>query len=344
MRVRIASRLRNPRTRRKLLTPVLVVALIVLLSGIYIGYRVGLEPVSNHGASQEFVVSAGDNAPTIARHLYAAGLIKSRTAFVTYINVHGLRGELKSGSYLLSPSMSGETIADDIAAGHTYSRRLLVPPGYRLSDIESSASELGISKTDFETALQAPHTQSFLATKPAGVDLEGYLYPDSYAIANDTTASKLVNEMLDNFGQHVGVEYVQAFAGEGLSLHQGLTIASIVEREVSNPADRQVVAQVFLKRFKSGMPLGSEVTARYAADLLGVPFTVSVESPYNTLTHTGLPPGPICSPGLSSIDAVAHQANTEYTYFFTDKNGADHFENTYEEQQANIAKFGLAGE
>lgn len=344
MSLRLASRLRNPRARRRLLARLGIVAFVLVFAGAYINYRLGLEPVSSHGANQEFVVAKGDNAPAVARHLAAAGLIRDRTAFVTYINLHGLRGDLKTGTYLFNPTMSGVAIADAISSGHTYSRRLLVPPGYRISDIENSVAELGITQADFQAALAAPHSQSFLATKPAGVDLEGYLFPDSYSVAADTTATQLVNAMLDNFGHHVGTEYQQAFAAEGLSLHQGLTIASIVEREVNNSTDRPIVAQVFLKRLKAGMPLGSEVTARYAASQLGVPFTVSVPSPYNTLLHAGLPPGPICSPGLGSLDAVAHPATTDYLYFFTDKNGTDHFEHTFAEQEANIAKYGLAGE
>jgi UPF0755 protein len=344
MTVHAFSRLRRPRNHHQIWGRLSVIAVILLLSGLYAYYRIGLEPVAGHGASQEFVVGKGDNAPAVARHLATVGLIRNRTAFVTYINVHGLRGHLKTGTYLLAPTMSGTRIAELIGSGHTFSRSLLVPPGYRISQIEASATELGISTADFQAALTAPHSQSFLATKPAGVDLEGYLFPDSYSVAADTNAAALVNNMLDNFGSHVGPEYTQAFAAEGLTLHQGLTIASIVEREVNNPTDRPIVAQVFLKRLKAGMPLGSEVTARYAATLLGVPFTVSVQSPYNTLVHTGLPPGPICSPGLGSLDAVAHPATSDYLYFFTDKNGTDHFEHTFDEQEQNIAKYGLAGQ
>src|SRR4029077_6739544 len=133
-------------------------------------------------------------------------------------------------------------IADDIAAGRTVTKRLLVPEGYRLSQIEAAAAVFGITKAEFDAALAAPHNQPFLATKPAGVSLEGYLFPDSYSVAADTTATQLVDAMLDNFGKHVGTEYQQAFAAEGLSLHQGLTIASVVEREVSNPTDRPIVA------------------------------------------------------------------------------------------------------
>lgn len=320
---------------------------LALVITIYVTYKLGLQPVSPNGcvcSPITFKVDPGWNAQAVASHLHDAGLIRDRNAFITYVNLHGLRPKLKAGTYAFTKSQSANTIADDIAAGRTVTKRLLVPEGYRLSQIEQAAAVFGISKAEFDAALAAPHGQTFLATKPAGVGLEGYLFPDSYEVDTDTTAGTLVNEMLDNFGRHVGADYEQAFAAEGLNLHQGLTIASIVEREVSNPNDRPIVAQIFLKRLHSGMPLGSEVTARYAAAILGVNFSVDIQSPYNTLNHTGLPPGPICSPGLNSLDAVAHPATTSYLYFFSDRNGKDHFEDTFAEQQQNIAKYGLAGE
>jgi len=213
-----------------------------------------------------------------------------------------------------------------------------VPEGYRLTQIEVAAASLGISTADFKAALAAPHAQSFLSDKPDDVDLEGYLFPDSYQIEPGTTANALVNMMLDNFGRRVGPDYVQAYAAEGLTLHQGLTLASIVEREVSNPADRPIVAQIFLKRYKAGQLLGSDVTAQYAASLLGVPFNINLDSHYNTRRYPGLPPGPICNPGLGSMDAVAHPAATDYAYFLTGKDGKTYFAKTYAEHQQNIAK------
>jgi len=331
------------RRRYRRWVPGALIALMLLLVPIlYLIYRLDLRPAAKTGSNQEFRVTSGENAPSIATRLKAAGLIRDRNAFITYINFHGLRPRLKMGTYLLSPTLPANVIAEDIAGGKTLSKRLVVPEGYRLSQIEDAAAAIGMDRQAFAAALAAPHGQSFLSGKPANVDLEGYLFPDSYNVDPDTTPAELVKAMLDNFGARVGPEYTQAFAVEGLTLHQGLTIASIVEREVNIPADRPIVAQIFITRLHTGMPLGSEVTARYAADLLGVPFTTTVDSLYNTLTHTGLPPGPICSPGLSSLDAVAHPATTNL-YFITGADHKDYFAHTYAEHQANIAKHGLVG-
>jgi UPF0755 protein len=326
-------------TKRRLIYISIASLTVIAVGALYVDYRLGLRPVASSGGAREFAVETGDNAPRIAQHLVDAHLIRNRNAFVSYVNFHGLRPRLKVGHYLIAPTLSGNQIAEQLAGGRTATRRLVVPEGYRITQIETAAAALGISKMDFAAALAAPHAQTFLAGKPADVSLEGYLFPDSYQVDAATTATTLVNAMLDNFGKRVGPEYAQAFAAQGLTMHQGLTLASIVEREVSNAADRPVVAQIFLKRFKSGQSLGSDVTTVYAAELLGKAFDINLDSHYNTRRYVGLPPGPICSPGLSALDAVAHPATTDYLYFLSGKDGKTYFAKTYAEHQQNIAKY-----
>ncbi len=311
-------------------------ALILLVYGIY---RWGLQPVAAQAPEQRFEVRAGQRAPQIASALKAAGLIRDRNAFITYLNFHGLRTQLKAGFYRLSPALSAPVIAQRLAHGQADANRLTIPEGSTLHDIASLAAARGIKVADFEAALATPRTEPALASKPAGVSLEGYLFPDSYTIGVSTDARQLVDQMVRTFIERVGPEYIQAFAAQGLTLHQGLTLASIVEREVNIPADRPVVAQVFLKRFREHMPLGSDVTVHYAADLARVPFNLDINSPYNTRKFTGLPPGPICSPGLSALDAVAHPAATDYVYFLTGRDGRTYFATTYTEHQRNISRY-----
>ncbi len=318
------------------LVGVAIAAIIALLVFGYSSYRFNLRPVSKSQAAQSFEVKLGDSAPKIASQLKINGLIRDTSAFITYVNFHGLRIRIKAGTYSLRPSLSSPQIADIIANGRTQSDRLVIPEGYTIRQIRAAAAKRGITESDFNTALAAPHSQAFLSGKPANVDVEGYLFPDSYQIEKGTTAASLIDQMLATFGQRVGPTYTQAFAMEGLSVHQALTLASVVEKEVSNTNDRPVVAQVFLKRYKLGMPLGSDVTTQYAADQAGVKFNLDLNSPYNTRKVAGLPPGPICSPGLSSLDAVAHPAATDYLYFLAGKDGKTYFAKTYPEHQRNI--------
>lgn len=315
-----------------------IIILCVALIG-YVAYRVGLGASASAGQTQIFVVKRGENANAVATNLKRAGLIRNRTAFLTYLNFHGLRTRLKAGTYSVSPTKSGPFIVNILIGGQTLINRIIVPEGYRIAQIKDLAAKKGISKTDFDAALAAPHAQSFFASKPKGVSLEGYLFPDSYEVGETTTATQLVETMLQNFGQRVGPEYAQAFAAQGLSLHQGLTLASIVEREVNIPADRPIVAQIFLKRFREKQPLGSDVTVHYASDLAGVAFNLDINSPYNTRKFVGLPPGPIASPGLSALDAVARPAHTSYNYFLSGNDGKTYYANTYSEHQLNISKY-----
>jgi UPF0755 protein len=316
-----------------------IAAVIVILVGLYINYRINLGAPSNSKFADVVTIAAGERVPQIADELLSKDLIRDRNAFITYVTFHGLRTKIAAGTYSIARDLTAPELADILVEGKTLSNRMVVPEGYTISQIEKLASSYNISTTSFQAALAKSYSYSFLQSKPANVSLEGYLFPDSYEVDPSTTAASLVNEMLSNFGNKVGPDYVQAFAAEGLSLHQGLTIASIVESEVSNPTDRPIVAQVFLSRLKLGMSLGSDVTAEYASNLLGVPFSTSVNSPYNTLIHPGLPPGPICNPGLDSLDAVAHPANTSYLYFLTGKDGKTYFATTYAQHEENIAKY-----
>jgi UPF0755 protein len=322
--------------------PFAVIAIVILM---YAVYAFALRAVSSSAPTVQFVVQEGERVPKIADGLKAAGLIRDRNAFITYVTLHDIRAKLEAGTYNLSAADSSQEIATILATGQTASNRMVVPEGYRLSQIEQLAAKNGISNASFEAALAAPHSQSFLDSKPAGTSLEGYLFPDSYEVAKSTTATQLVNAMLDNFGNKVGPEYVQAFAAEGLTLHQGLTIASIVESEIANPDDRPAVAQIFIKRYKLGMSLGSDVTACYAyylqtgASVCDANAAIAIQSPYNTTLGPGLPPGPICSPGLNSLDAVAHPAATDYLYFLTGKDGKTYFATTYAQHEQNIQKY-----
>ncbi len=329
--------MKRPSRRRAI--PIAAAVALMVFAVTYGIYRFDLTAPAKTGQAVVFEVKSGQTAPEIADNLKAAGLIRDRNAFMTYINFHGQRRLLKAGTYSLTPTLSAPDVANILSQGKTLTDRLVVPEGYTIKQIEKEAALLGIPAAEFEAALNEPHDQSFLAGKPATVSLEGYLFPDSYTVNSSTTGSELVNAMLDNFSRKVGPEYVQAFAAEGLTLHQGLTIASIVEREVNIASDRPIVAQVFLKRYREKQPLGSDVTAVYAAQLLGVPFNVNLDSPYNTRKVVGLPPGPIANPGLSALDAVAHPAATDYSYFLTGKDGKTYFAKTYAEHQANISKY-----
>jgi UPF0755 protein len=315
-------------------------ALVAAGSGGVAWYRVGLNPVnSNDQQPLIFEVQSGQNSRVVASNLAQSGLVRSAPAFQIYLGLHGLRGRLQAGAYELKRSYAAAEIADILVSGKAMSNRLVIPEGSNLFQIQKLAEQKGISKSSFEAALLNEYGKDFLLGKPANISLEGYLFPDSYEVNNATSAGTLVAAMIDNFDRKVTPDLRQRFTDMGLTLHQGVTLASIIEKEVVGAEDRAKVAQVLLKRLRLGMRLETDPTVDYAALLLGRSFNLDLNSPYNTYRTTGLPPGPICNPGIDALTAAANPASTEYLYFVSGRDGKTHFSPTFAEHQLNIAKY-----
>lgn len=317
----------------------ILILTVAVIGTVYLQYRFSLGAVSTDSNSVEFVINSGDKPTDIAHHLQSAGLIHNASSFLTYVTWHGLRGKLQAGSYLLRPSYSTEQVVGIITHGLVHTNLLTIPEGNTLAQIRKLAVAKGINATDFDQALQGNYGKDFLVGRPPNVTLEGYLFPDSYQVDARTTAASLIGAMIDNFDQKVTVDLRNAYTAQGLTLHQGVTLASIVEKEVPNASDRAIVAGIFLHRIRLGMPLESDVTVHYAADSTGQPFSTGLDSPYNTYQHKGLPPGPICSPGLSALKAVAAPQSSDYLYFVAGKDGITHYAKTFAEHQQNVQKY-----
>jgi UPF0755 protein len=214
-------------------------------------------------------------------------------------------------------------------------------PGQRIDQIRDTLIKAGFSASDVSAALDPSSYAGnpALADNPAGASLEGFLYPDSFQKTTNTRPQVIVQESLNETAQHLTPNVRAAFAGEGLSVYQGVTLASIVEQEVSKDSDRAQAAQVFLSRIKQGISLGSDVTAFYGAIVAGKTPSTTYDSPYNTLLHKDLPPGPISNVNDSSLNAVAHPAHTNWLYFVSGDNGNTYFSNTLDQQQANTQQY-----
>lgn len=301
-----------------------------------------LRPV-NHQAKTPvaYQLAPSTSVTTMAQQLEQEGIIRNHTVFVWYVTVSGLRRGLQAGSYELSPADSTPQIASTLGHGRVTRNVVAVPEGTTVSKIGTLAQTKGISADDFQSALTTSYPNAFLTGRPEGdTSLEGYLFPDSYEIVQPPRAKTLISQMLNNFQQKVtAANLPQEFEAEGLTLHQGVTLASIVEKEVPGETDRAMVAQVFMNRIKAGMPLQSDVTVDYATRLTGQPFSVDLRSPYNTYINKGLPPGPICNPGIGAMKAVAQPQPNDYLYFLAGKDGKTHYSHTFAEHQQNIEKY-----
>jgi len=325
------------------------VLLSVFLALVVIGtiavqrwYYVALQSVSTSTRKQYITIISGDTASRIAKQLQDAKLIRSAQAFSWYISIHDDRDKLQAGTYGFTQSQTTEDIAEAIVNGRVATDLVTILPGQRIDQVRQAFIKAGFKAADVDAALEAGQYRAnypALADNPPTANLEGFLYPDSFQKTATTDPRAIVEESLTEMQSHLTSDIRSGFAAQGLTVYQGVTIASIVEQEVPGQDDRDQAAQVFLTRLKIGMELGSDVTAFYGAIKDGVPPSTTYDSPYNTLLHKGFPPGPISNVSDSSLKAVAHPADTDWLYFVAGDDGVTHFAHTVDEHNANVAKY-----
>ncbi len=275
---------------------------------------------------------SGTSAQTMAADLQRAGVVRSRYAFLLLRAWKG--GRLKAGEYRFAEPASAATVYARIARGDVYTRSITIPEGFNLFDIARAVEAAGLaSSADFLAAARAD-TALIAEWSPKAESLEGYLYPDTYRFSRHTTLKQMQAAMVQNFRAKAGslnLTKQDSFAGVYLSIPQIVTLASLVEKEVHFDNERTMAAGVFMNRFSQGMPLQTDPTVIYAALLNGrwrgtiYRSDLDYDSPYNTYKHTGLPPGPICSPGAAALHAATHPAQTSNLYFVADRTGHTQF-------------------
>jgi len=321
-------------------------------------------PASDDPTPVTFTVFAGETAEQISQRLESEGLIQDANLFRALLRVQGVDTQLEAGDYQLRRNMSMAEIMAALQQGRPSTVTLTIPEGWRAEQIAALLTETGLANPDaflrlvrtgagFDPSTSSGQRYDFLSDRPEGVtSLEGYLFPDTYEFKADATASDVIDRMLTTFGERFTPEMRQQAKARGLSIHQAITLASIVEREAQVPDERALIAGVFHNRLKTGMYLNADPTVQYALGYQADadqwwkrPLYIEdlgVDSPYNTYTHVGLPPGPICNPGLAALQAAVEPADTEYYYFVANDvagDGSHVFAKTLEEHNANIEKY-----
>ncbi len=329
--------------RRKTLTLTLAGLAVVLLgatTSTALWYSWAIGAPSDEERQVRVVVEPGDTATGIAETLHEHDLIRSKLAFNVYTQLTGTRSKLQAGGYVLSPNQDVSSIVDHMVSGETDEIDLTIPPGLTLDELRKSFFADGFSEAEIDQAFTASYDHPLLASRPAGADLEGYIYPETYRMNANQTLGELLERSFDEFYRVLEEKkYLEEYQKRGLSIHQAVTLASIVQKEVTNPTDQKQVAQVFLKRLNDGMMLGSDVTFIYAAEQMGAEATPGLDSPYNTRKVSGLPPGPIANMNPSALEAVAFPAGGDYLYFVAGDGpdaGKTFFARTEAEHEANI--------
>ena len=324
----------------------LIVGIIVIaIAGMFLVrhiYYVQLEPVSDSQKTQIFAVKQGTTVKQIADNLQTAHLIRSAWALELYVHSKELGSKLQAGTYAFSPSQGTVPIVNTMTKGKVATNLITILPGRRIDQVRADMINSGFAPAAVDAALMPSQYSDLpvMVFKPADVNtLEGLLWPDSFEKDANTSPSTIIHESLVEMGQHLTPELQAQFAAEGLTPYQGLIMASIVTQEVNKPADQAQAAQVFLSRLKTGMMLGSDVTANYGAIAAGESPSLTYDSPYNTLIHTGLPPSPISTVASSALSAVAQPASTNWLYFVTGDDGTTYFSTNLQDHQALTQKY-----
>lgn len=326
-----------------LLGIVLVLALAVYG---YSTYQSMLKPVDPQKPQTKTVsIPAGTSTTKISKMLFDAGLIRNQLVFSMYSRSQGLAAKMQAGEYSLNTGMSVPEIIRRITGGEVDTLVFTIPEGYNLKQITDTLVGKGlVDRARFTELLAGGNfNYDFLQGLPAGEKrLEGYLFPDTYHINKGTTEEEIMNIMLARFAREITPEFKQKAGALGLTLHQAVTLASVIEREAAKDEERPRVAAVFLNRMKKGWKLESCATVQYA---LGTNKTrllykdLQVESPYNTYKYKGLPPGPIAAPGRASLLAAVNPAKEDYMFFVVSEEGQHVFSRTIQEHNRNKAKY-----
>jgi UPF0755 protein len=316
----------------------LVVLLIVLAAAAFTWYKVELSPVDSARTDLiKVTIDSGTSPKAIGALLKDKGVIRNETAFSLYTRLEKAQNGLQAGSYRLSPAESTPEIVKHLVNGNVDTFKITFLPGATLAENRDTLLKSGYSTTEVDKALAATYDSPLFATKPASADLEGYIYGETYDFTTDATVGDILTRTFAEYAQVVkDNDLVAKFQSHGLSLYQGITLASIVQRESVQGAEPQI-AQVFYLRLAQNMPLGSDVTYQYIADKTGVARDPNLDSPYNTRRYPGLPPGPIATPGLASLKAVATPAPGDYLYFLSGDDNVTYYAHTLSEHEANIA-------
>lgn len=344
-----------PHRQRQAIIIATIVVVALLATGI-IGLILNRQlnsPKNGTGQPVEFVISSQESVDSIANRLEASGLIRSTTYFKLRIQFSGKDQEIVAGTHKLDTAMSTAEIVSAITSESTVSyaeTTITFLEGWRVEQYAEALLNAGLidSIDQFLKATHEPRWNeeyAILHTRPSDAGLEGYLFPDTYTFRDDATAEDIIAKMLDNFTSKITPELRASAESLGLTFHQALVFASIVEREASVAEERPIIASVFINRYQAGMPLQADPTVQYQLGQSGDWWPVldgsdlDAAGSYNTYLNPGIPPGPICNPGLASIQAAFAPAETDYLFFVATGEGTHVFATTYEEHQRNVEEY-----
>ncbi len=317
---------------------------------------------SGTGETKLFTIQEGEGVHQISQNLRKEGLIDNSFIFETYIWLIKGQNKILAGDHLIYDKWSIKNLVRVLIVGTALEKETTIKiiEGWNLKDIANYLEKQGICRAEefynvagrptinYDLNKNYTRPQDFsnghpiLADKPKNYSFEGFLFPDTYRIYKDAKPEAIVEKMINNFERKVNKEILDAISASGRNIYDVITLASIVEKEAKTYEDKQRVAGVYYNRLKIGMALQADPTINYATGEITDRPTydqIQVTSLYNTYKHAGLPPGPICNPGLDSIRAVVNPEKNNYYYFLNTPDGKLIFSKTLEEHKRNRLKY-----
>lgn len=329
---------------------ILILISVAIIYGVYFIYVLNT-PLSEVSSEKIFTIEPKWGSVVVSQELKKQGHIRDWVVFELYIWQQGKSSLLQPGQYSLNSNYSIKKVVQVLTQklkNEKYEEvTLTFIEGWSNKDYAEYLTKQGFGEeSDFFEIIQKKQSwwdnYDFLSSRPRNLDLEGYLFPDTYRVYKTATIRSIVEKMLDNFGKKITPDLLAEIKKQGKTIHEILTLASIIEKEVPNDDERKMVADIFYKRLKNNIGLQSDATVNY---ITGKGTTrpsfddTRLDNPYNTYKYRGLPPGPICNPSLSSILAAIYPTANKYYYFLTTPEGKVIYSETYNQHLAAKAKY-----
>ena len=331
-------------------TAIILIFVFVALVGIpvylgVLGWVRITEPYRGYTGGEQYVLIApGTSTTDIGRRLADAGVVPDRFTFRAAAWWSGAGSRLKAGEYRFDRPLTPVAVVEKLERGEVFTRRITFPEGLTLLEMAGLYEMHGFGSAAAFLAA-ARDVSAIRDLDPAATDLEGYLFPDTYALARSASPAGLVSAMVARFKAAYEEALVGRIEEQSLDVRQTLTLASLIEKETSSDDERALVAAVYRNRLRIGMAMQADPTVIYALSKAGrydgnIRRTdLGFDSPYNTYRYPGLPPGPIAAPGLAALRAALAPADVPYLYFVSRNNGTHVFARTLAEHNANVRKF-----
>jgi UPF0755 protein len=333
-------------TRARLFVSAFVLLLVgaVLLAVMMIRTRLS-EPFRGYTGTEQFVeIPTGEGARAIERRLLTGGVIRDRFTFRAGLRLKGASRQLRAGEYRFHRPMSVLEVIDVLSRGAVYERLVTFPEGLTVRETAALFEQHGLGSAS--AFIDASRDVSIIRDlDPQARDLEGYLFPETYAVARNAGPTRLVRMMVQRFRAAFPEEAQREAETQGRTVRQVVTLASLVEKETARADERTVVAGVYRNRLARGMGLQADPTVIYGLQLAGrykgniTRADLAFDTPYNTYVHAGLPPGPIASPGRAAIEAALRPADVDYLYFVSRNDGSHEFARTLAEHNRNVHRY-----